>query len=107
MARRKVIENVTQTTGSISAAAQGASITIGNAETISAVVTTTGTGTGSVQWQVSNDDTNWADYGSATTISGAGTVLAEITSLTALYARLSYTVTGSYSATSVIVLKGE
>lgn len=104
----KVATNTTQTTGSISSAAQGAAIKMPRStRTLSATVTTTGSGTGTVQWQASNDGTNWANYGTAATISGAGTVGTEVTTVTYLQYRLSYTVTGTYSASAVIVTKGD
>lgn len=103
---KKILAVTTQTTGNISVATTGASISMGRTELLSAQVTVTGTGSGTVQWQVSNDGVNWADYGSSVAISGAGTVWAEMSVVTGLYARLSYGVTSAYSATSTIVQKG-
>lgn len=105
---RKTLQTATQTTGSITAAAQGAALTIGRAETISALIVVTGTGTGTVQWQVSNDGTNWANYGSSVSITGTpGNFQLEDINPSFLFMRLSYTVSATnYNATATISLKG-
>lgn len=62
---------------------------------------------GAVKLQKSNDGTNWSDEGSATNITADAVIYLEKAAPTSIFMRLSYTLTaGSYSASSVVAVKG-
>ena len=106
---RRKIQVVTDAPGAVTAGTkQGQSVSVGSAETISAAIVVSGTGVGTVQWQVSNDGTNWVNYGSSTNITGTpGNYFIEVINPSALNVRLSYGWTsGSFTPTATVVCKG-
>lgn len=103
----QALQNIIQTPGALSSNTQGAAIAVGHAETASASIVVTGTGSGSVQFQVSNDGLNWAPYGAPVSIAGAGVYTLEMPEITYLNVCLNYVVnSGSFTPSSIVILKG-
>ena len=70
-------------------------------------VTATALAGATVKLQKSNDNVNWADEGSATSITASGVIWLEKANPTALYLRISYVTTaGQVSADNTVLIKG-
>ena len=62
----------------------------------------TGTISGSVKLQLSNDKLNWVDQATTTTVSGAGTALASFADIAAKWGRLVYVATSGTTNTLLV-----
>lgn len=105
----KVLQNITQSTGSLSAGANGAAVSSARAKTLSfqCNITASSPTGASVQLQKSNDGTNWANDGSAVSVTATGQYWLEKVDPTALNYRVAYAITGgSMSSTTTIVVQG-
>lgn len=105
----KTISTTTQTTGSLTTAANGAAVSCANAKTvgIQCVITASSPTGASVQLQKSNDGTSWANDGSSVSVTATGTYWLERVDPTSQYVRVAYAIsTGSMSSTTTIRVQG-
>lgn len=105
----KSFANLTQTTGSLTTAANGAAVAAARAKTLSfqCTITANTPGSASVQLQKSNDGTNWANDGSSVSVTATGTYWLEKVDPTAVYYRVAYAISsGNMSSTTTIYVQG-
>lgn len=95
---------------SLANAEAGTAVNITDQGTSGAVNTFTATALagGGIKFQQSNDDTNWVDLGSATSITADGNIVISQDRPTARYIRVGITLTaGNISATLQVLVKGD
>ncbi len=106
MPNLKIIYQATQTQGNTTVTVSGAAVSLDGAMTFSAqcIVDVTGATSATVKLQKSNDGTNWSDEGSATAVTVDAVVYLEKIDPTALYMRVTYTMTSGTLASSTLIL---
>lgn len=105
----KTLGNYTQTTGSLSAAAQGAAVSTSRAKTISAQcnITASSPGSATIQFQKSSDGTNWYPDGSTVSVTATGIYSLEKIDPAFAFYRVAYAIgSGSMSSTTTILTQG-
>lgn len=105
----KSIALLTQTTGTLSAAANGGAVPSAKAKTISfqCNITASSPTGASVQLQKSNDGVNWANDGSAVSVTATGQYWLEKVDPAAASYRVAYAIsTGTMSSITTVLVQG-
>lgn len=110
MAELKIINQVSNTVTAIVATTAGPSISMDGAQTCSAHInyTASGTSAATVTFQKSNDNINWITEGTPTAITNTTTsVFLEKINPASIWMRILYTLAaGTLTATAITVTKG-